>query len=91
MNLEESRQQHACRVGEVRTRTVFNLREIRLADAFSRLAPQSARQFGLAHLAIKPANGALHGAQVANFFSQFHISLIAMYILQFAMPIVNTK
>ena len=65
MNVEESCQQQARLVGEVRPRAIFNLREIALADLHFEVASDCFYDFLLRHLTTKAAQIAFHQAEVA--------------------------
>ncbi len=76
MHLEKLRQQRARRLRHVRARSVFDLREIGLADgvALAQFLADGAHQFKLRHGTPQTAQRAFHFAQVPNFFAQLHRS-----------------
>src|SRR5262249_23166190 len=80
MNLEELRQHGTRALGDVRTRAVLNLRNIRLADALAQLLANRVDQFELGHGAVQAAKRAFDLAQVANFLGERHISYRNIYI-----------
>ena len=72
MHFEEAGQQHARRVGEVRARAAFYLREIGLAKPAAHFFFESAGEILLGHLAAESAQRAFDEAEVAEFFAEFH-------------------
>ena len=100
MHLEELRQQRARGLRHVRTRAIFDLRKIRLADgrpfgtAFADLFAYGAHQLQLRHGTPETAQRAFDFAQVADFLAELHrgrsswgrklVFQIAIIILQFA-------
>src|SRR5271165_747172 len=86
MHLEEPRQHHARRVGEVRTRAALELRQVRLAQAASQFLLERVGQLLLCHLAVHVAQGAFDQPEVAKFFAEFHIA-----ISNYTIAICNVK
>ena len=74
MHLEELRQQRARGLRHVRARSVFDLREIGLADglALAQLLADGAHQLELRHGTAQTAQRAFHFAQVPDFLAQLH-------------------
>jgi hypothetical protein len=66
--------QHTRGIGQVRARSVLDLREIGLADALAQLFPDGVHDFLLSHLAAQAAQGAFNLPQVAHFLAQLHIA-----------------
>ena len=80
MNLEEPGQQRPRRLRHVRPSAVFDLRQVRLADALAQLLVNGFYHLLLRHGTSEAAQRAFHLAQVTYFLSQFHIPDRYMYI-----------
>src|SRR5260370_12059466 len=91
MDLEEVRQQQPRLVGQVRSRTVFNLRQVGLAVLLLQLPGDSADALLLGHIAPQAAQIAFYQPQVPEFFAQCHILQIAIYIFQFAIYVKRNR
>src|SRR5260370_2164825 len=76
IDAEESRQQLAGRVRQVWSRTILDLREIRLAQTAANLVLHRSGQFLLGHRAAQPAKRTFDGAEGAKFVTKFHGRLI---------------
>ena len=74
MHLEEPRQQHARRVGQVRPRSALDLRQVRLAQPAAHFLLQRDHQVLLRHLAAQAAQSAFDQPQVTDFLAEFHIT-----------------
>src|SRR6266436_7268569 len=72
IDAEESRQQLACRVRQVRSGAILDLREIRLAQAASDLALHRGSKLLLGHRTAQSAEGTFHSAEGAEFVAEFH-------------------
>ena len=72
IDAEESRQQLACRVCQMGPGAIFDLREIRLAQAAADLALHRGSKFLLGHRATQSAEGTFHRAEGAEFVAEFH-------------------
>ena len=65
VHFEKSGEQQPCFVSEVRARSVFNLREIALADLLFQLFADGANHFKLRHVTAQTAKIAFHQAEIA--------------------------
>src|ERR1019366_6960366 len=75
MHLEEPRQQHARRIGQVRARSTLDLRQIGLAQSAAQLFFERHGEVLLRHFSFHAAQRAFDQAQVAEFFAEFHITI----------------
>src|SRR5664279_3984724 len=75
MHLEEARQQHARRIGQVRARPALDLRHVRLAEPAAHFLLQCNHQVLLGHLAAHAAQSAFDQPEVTDFFAQLHITI----------------
>jgi hypothetical protein len=75
MHFEEFGEEHAGGVGEVRARSGFDLREVALRDGFAELFLDKAREFDLGDFAIEAAESAFDFAEIAEFFTESHITI----------------
>src|SRR5260370_14263102 len=91
MALEEVSQQPPRLVGEVRSRTGFNLRQVGLAVLLLQLPGDSADALLLGHIAPQAAQIAFYQPQVPEFFAQCHILQIAIYLFQFAIYVKRNR
>src|ERR1700730_12681921 len=92
MHLEKLRQQRTRRLGHVRARAVFNLRQIGLTNGClsspcptwsstsSHFLTNGAHDLLLRHGTTQTAQRSFHLAQVTDFLAQFHISIRNIYI-----------
>src|SRR5690349_21357882 len=75
MDFEESCEQHARGVSEMRPRPAFDLREIGLADGLAEFLADGPDDFLLGQFAIGAAESAFDFAEVAEFFAESHIAI----------------
>src|ERR1017187_3083562 len=80
MHFEKSCQQHARRIGKVRTRAALDLREVALADGLSQLFLDQPGHLELRELTVEPAERAFHFAEVAELFAELHMAICDYYI-----------
>src|SRR6476646_121919 len=80
MHLEKLRQQGTRRLRHMTPRSALDLRDIRLAEALAHFLANAVDQFQLRHGTVQSAQRPFHFAQVADFFSQSHISYRNIYI-----------
>ncbi|HEV2206318.1 MAG TPA: hypothetical protein VGR36_07250 [Candidatus Acidoferrales bacterium] len=73
MNLKEAREKFAGALRQVWTRTVFNLRKIRLAEPPADFVAGGTNNFRLRHFASKAAQHALGASKIADFVAELHI------------------
>src|SRR6516164_4491988 len=59
----------------MRASSAFDLRQVRLTQAASQFLGQGPGQLQLGHLPVHAPEGAFDQAEVAEFFSQFHITI----------------
>src|SRR5271165_1220446 len=72
IDAEETRQQRACAVREVRTRAALDLREIGLAQAAPHFALHRLSQLLLRHRTAQAAQGTFYGAERTEFVTKSH-------------------
>src|SRR5439155_16669528 len=74
VHFEKTGERHARRVGEMRTKSSLDLREIRLTDPLAELALDCRGDRLLRHLAIESAKGPFNGPEIPEFLANFHIT-----------------
>ena len=72
MHLEKCSQNLPRGIGQMGPRAALNLRQVTLAQLLAGLGLDRPHRLLLAQVAVKPAQAALHLAQVPDFFAQLH-------------------
>src|SRR5262250_1267544 len=72
IDTEEASQQVARRVRQMRTKSAFNLRQVRLAQAAADFALHSLGDFQLSHRTTQATKRAFDGAEGAKFVAESH-------------------